>query len=156
MDTEKIYCIVICFSDYDIECSNVNRSMYSYKRNWFQCTLNRLLYCYLLSWLWYWVFKCLSIDVGIQIGILLVSVDTEKGIVLLFAFQDIIGRCVFPETEVAPTDKLGKIRLHKTFMGKSRLSRWRNRKRWVLYGSLSSGSVITSCFINAAILFVIS
>lgn len=56
--------------------------------------------------------------------------DTEQVIVLLFAFQDIIGRCVFPETEIAPTNKLGKIRLHKTFMGKSRLSRWRNRKRW--------------------------
>lgn len=49
--------------------------------------------------------------------------DTEQVIVLLFAFQDIIGQCIFPETEVAPTDKLGKIRLHKTFMGKSRLSR---------------------------------
>lgn len=49
--------------------------------------------------------------------------DTEQVNVLLFAFQDILWRCLFPEAEVAPTDKLGKIQLPKTFMGKSRLSR---------------------------------
>lgn len=48
MDTEKSYCIVICFSDYDIECSNAYRSMYSNKHYWFLWTLKKILYCYLL------------------------------------------------------------------------------------------------------------